>query len=46
MTGGLSVGRLLEILGNVRCQLENETVNVGLKWSVKCLVTSVGVGRH
>ncbi len=37
--GGLSVGRRLEILLNVRCRLGNETVSVRLKWSVKCRVT-------
>ena len=36
MKGGLSVGRRLEILRNVRRRLGNKTVSVGLKWSVKC----------
>ena len=36
MKGGLSVRRRLEILHNVRRRLKNETVSVGLKWSVKC----------
>ncbi len=34
--GDLSVGRRLKILRNVRRQLTDETVSVGLKWSVKC----------
>ncbi len=40
MKGGLSVGRRLAILRNVRRQLGNETVTVGPKWSVKCRVTN------
>ena len=36
MKGGLSVGRRPEILFNVKRRLGNETVSVGLKWSVKC----------
>ncbi len=37
--GGSSVGRRLEILRNVWHRLGNETVSVGLKWSVKCRAT-------
>ncbi len=40
MKGSLSVGRRLEILLNVSRRLGNETVSVGLKWSVKCRVTN------
>ncbi len=40
MKGGLSVRRRPEMLRNVRRQLGNETVSVGLKWSVKCRVTN------
>ena len=40
MKRGLSVGRRLEILHYVRRRLGNETVSVGLKWSVKCRVTN------
>ncbi len=40
MKGGLSVGRRPKILANVRCRLGNETVSVGLKWSVKCRITN------
>ncbi len=40
MKGGLSVGRRLEILRNVRRRLENETVSVRHKWSVECWVTN------
>ena len=39
MKEGLSVECPLEFLHNVQHGLGNETVSVGLKWSVKCLVT-------
>ena len=40
MKGGLSVGCRLKILHNVRRRLGNETVSVGLKWSVKCRISN------
>ncbi len=42
--GGLSVRRRLKILHNVWRRLGNETVSVGLKWSVKCRVTNYECG--
>ncbi len=36
INGGLNVGCWLEFFENVRCQLGNKNVSVGLKWSVEC----------